>query len=116
MGENELASSLNLVEKTWEEIVIEMPEDLETTFRQEECIYKAPAGIRNLNGAAYTPQVISIGPFHHDSENLKPMEIQKQRYLKEFCKRLQGQPKEQRMVPEDDSVGCRVHLRALLEE
>ncbi|KAJ6328330.1 hypothetical protein OIU77_010092 [Salix suchowensis] len=65
MGENELASSLNLVEKTWEEIVIEMPEDLETTFRQEECIYKAPAGIRNLNGAAYTPQ------------------------------RLQGQPKEQ---------------------
>ncbi|KAJ6320632.1 hypothetical protein OIU78_015924 [Salix suchowensis] len=95
MGENELASSLNLVEKTWEEIVIEMPEDLETTFRQEECIYKAPAGIRNLNGAAYTPQVISIGPFHHDSENLKPMEIQKQRYLKEFCKRLQGQPKEQ---------------------
>ncbi|KAJ6679365.1 hypothetical protein OIU79_019179 [Salix purpurea] len=36
MGENESASSLNLVEKTWEEIVIEIPEDLETTFRQEE--------------------------------------------------------------------------------
>ncbi|KAJ6328335.1 hypothetical protein OIU77_010095 [Salix suchowensis] len=86
---------LTLVEKTCNEIVIGIPEELETTFRQEECIYKAPAAIRNLNGPAYTPQVISIGPFHHDSENLQPMEIQKQRYLKEFCKRLRWQPKEQ---------------------
>ncbi|KAJ6344452.1 hypothetical protein OIU76_006051 [Salix suchowensis] len=116
MGENESASSLNPVEKTWEEIVIEMPKVLDTTFRQEECIYKAPATIRNLNGAAYTPQVISIGPFHHRRKNLKHMQIQKQRYLKEFCKRLRWQPKEQRTVSEHDSVGCRVHHRALLED
>ena len=83
------------LEKTWKEIVIKMPEELDTTFRPEECIYKAPAAIRNLNRAAYTPQVISIGPFHHGSKNLKPMEIQKNRYLKEFCKRLRGQTEEQ---------------------
>ncbi|KAJ6328337.1 hypothetical protein OIU77_010096 [Salix suchowensis] len=88
MGENESASSFKAIS-------IKDLEKLETTFRPEECIYEAPPAIRNLNRAAFTPRVISIGPFHHCSKNLKPMEIQKQRYLKEFCKRLRGQTEEQ---------------------
>lgn len=100
MGENESSNSSNHMEKTCKHISIEIPgdlfpKDLETTFRPEECIYKAPAALCDSNRACYTPRVISIGPFHHGNEKLMPMEIQKQRYLKEFCKRLGGETKEQ---------------------
>ncbi|KAL3571789.1 hypothetical protein D5086_025693, partial [Populus alba] len=100
MGENELSNSSNHIEKTCKHISIEIPgdlfpKDLETTFRPEECIYKAPAALCDSNRACYTPRVISIGPFHHGNEKLMPMEIQKQRYLKEFCKRLGGETKVQ---------------------
>lgn len=100
MEENELSNSMNHNEKPCKDIAIEIPEDLipedlETTFRPEECIYKAPAALCDSNRASYTPRVISIGPFHHGSEKLMPMEIQKQRYLKEFCKRLGGKTKVQ---------------------
>ncbi|XP_011032900.1 PREDICTED: UPF0481 protein At3g47200-like [Populus euphratica] len=101
MEENELSNSSNHIEKPEKpekprkHITIEIPEHLETTFRPEECIYKAPAALCDSNRASYTPRVISIGPFHGGSENLQPMEIQKQRYLKEFCKRLRGITREE---------------------
>ncbi|KAL3571790.1 hypothetical protein D5086_025694, partial [Populus alba] len=100
MEENELSNSMNHNEKPCKDIAIEIPKDLipeglETTFRREECIYKAPAALCDSNRACYIPRVISIGPFHHGNEKLMPMEIQKQRYLKEFCKRLGGETKEQ---------------------
>jgi hypothetical protein len=100
MEENQSSNSMNHNEKPCKDIAIEIPgdlfpKDLETTFRPEECIYKAPAALCDSNRASYTPRVISIGPFHHGSEKLMPMEIQKQRYMKEFCKRLGGETKVQ---------------------
>ena len=40
------------------------------------CIYKVPSKIRKLNEDAYTPSVVSIGPFHHGHPELQNMESQ----------------------------------------
>ena len=36
---------------------------------------------------AYTPQVVSIGPFHHKNKRLKSMEEYKERYFQSFVER-----------------------------
>nr|XP_048334397.1 UPF0481 protein At3g47200-like [Ziziphus jujuba var. spinosa] len=36
-------------------------------------IYKVPNKLREIRPAAYTPQIVSIGPFHHGKSNLKAM-------------------------------------------
>ncbi|KAK2650758.1 hypothetical protein Ddye_018247 [Dipteronia dyeriana] len=51
------------------------------------CIYKVPRDLRNIDIRAYTPQVISIGPFHHGKHWLSEMENQKSKYMLEFLKR-----------------------------
>ncbi|XP_058780995.1 UPF0481 protein At3g47200-like [Vicia villosa] len=54
------------------------------------CIYKVPFVIRRLNDDAYTPKVISIGPFHHRHHHhprLQNMERHKLIYLKAFLQR-----------------------------
>jgi hypothetical protein len=50
----------------------------------ECCICRVPHVIRKLNEEAYTPQVISIGPFHHGNKILETMEMVKVRYFKKF--------------------------------
>ncbi|KAM3750298.1 hypothetical protein ACB098_04G026600 [Castanea mollissima] len=47
-------------------------------------IYKASHPLRKWNEEAYTPQVVSIGPFHHKNERLKAMEEHKERYFRSF--------------------------------
>ncbi|KAK2650725.1 hypothetical protein Ddye_018214 [Dipteronia dyeriana] len=51
------------------------------------CIYKVPKHFRKRYEEAYTPQVISICPFHHAKVELTEMETQKLRYMLEFRKR-----------------------------
>ncbi|AES74627.1 hypothetical protein MtrunA17_Chr6g0452161 [Medicago truncatula] len=51
------------------------------------CIYKVPSAIRTLNEKAYTPTLVSIGPFHHDHPQLQNMERHKLIYLKAFLQR-----------------------------
>ncbi|KAK2650780.1 hypothetical protein Ddye_018269 [Dipteronia dyeriana] len=48
------------------------------------CIYKVPRDLRNIDRKAYTPRLISIGPFHHGNTILSKMENQKLRYMLEF--------------------------------
>ncbi|KAM3714918.1 hypothetical protein ACJW31_01G369500 [Castanea mollissima] len=56
------------------------------------CIYRVPNYLSKSMEEHYTPQVISIGPFHHDAYNdkLKTMEQCKLRYLKYFIQRVKN--------------------------
>ncbi|KAF3325511.1 hypothetical protein FCM35_KLT10582 [Carex littledalei] len=50
-------------------------------------IYRVTGFARCHNPNAFTPQVISFGPFHHDSELLKATEVHKHRALAHFLHR-----------------------------
>ncbi|CAL2240903.1 unnamed protein product [Prunus armeniaca] len=50
----------------------------------KRCIYRVPNKLRKVNEAAYTPQLISIGPFHHGKPELKDMENHKRIYCENF--------------------------------
>ncbi|KAG6701217.1 hypothetical protein I3842_08G154600 [Carya illinoinensis] len=41
-----------------------------------------------MNEEAYTPEVISIGPFHHGNKRLEPMEKLKLKYFQRFLQRI----------------------------
>ncbi|KAI9398666.1 hypothetical protein POPTR_003G209100v4 [Populus trichocarpa] len=54
------------------------------SFSDQCSIYRVPERLRELNGKAYTPRVISIGPLHYGKEELIEMEEHKRLYLREF--------------------------------
>ncbi|KAI4354729.1 hypothetical protein L6164_003575 [Bauhinia variegata] len=70
---------------------VDMPrEEFEPAmWRSECCIYEVPEILRKGKPEAYTPQLVSIGPLHHNDEKLKPMEKQKKQYYHYFQARLQ---------------------------
>ncbi|KAL0007597.1 hypothetical protein SO802_009099 [Lithocarpus litseifolius] len=79
-----------------DESIIDVSAAMEPVWWPECCIYRAPGRIRKINKEAYTPKLISIGPFHHgrkevrdeDGEKeLRDTEKLKVRKLKEFCDR-----------------------------
>ncbi|XP_042505589.1 UPF0481 protein At3g47200-like [Macadamia integrifolia] len=53
----------------------------------KSCIYRVPEKLCKLNEEAYTPHLVSIGPYHHGKENLSMMETHKQKYLHSFVDR-----------------------------
>ncbi|KAL5175423.1 UPF0481 protein [Glycine soja] len=65
-----------------------MLEKAEAPVTNECCIYRVPFDIRKLNQDAYTPKVVSIGPFHHNGNpRLQNMEKHKLIYCKAFLER-----------------------------
>lgn len=58
------------------------------TISLESCIYRVPEKFRRANEEAYTPQIISIGPFHRDNKKLRSAQEIKLRYLKSFLTRI----------------------------
>ncbi|KAK4429897.1 hypothetical protein Salat_1290400 [Sesamum alatum] len=53
-------------------------------------IYKVHNQLRDVNGKAYEPDIIAIGPYHRGKDNLKMMEDYKLRYLQFLLKRKKG--------------------------
>ena len=77
------------------ETVINIPAQvLEPPQWAECCIYRVPQRLRQLNKDAYTPRLISVGPFHHGKEELEDMERLKWRYYIEFCYRTGTMPQD----------------------
>ncbi|KAF3947910.1 hypothetical protein CMV_026026 [Castanea mollissima] len=66
------------------EIKIEEPEP---SFSFTCRIKRIPDYLRKVNEQAYSPMIISIGPFHYFDKKLQTMEKFKVRYLKSFMKR-----------------------------
>ncbi|KAM3685481.1 hypothetical protein ACB094_11G123100 [Castanea mollissima] len=73
----------------------------------ECCIYRVPKNLRQINKEAYSPKLISIGPFHHGKEEVRDTEKLKVRYLKEFCYRTGKCQKEIARVIEENEVKIR---------
>ncbi|XP_062176264.1 UPF0481 protein At3g47200-like [Alnus glutinosa] len=71
-----------------------MLESSEPSLSPQCCIYRVPHDVRKLNEEAYTPQYISIGPFHHGDKRLETMEKLKVRYFKRFVKKADLKVKE----------------------
>ncbi|KAG6677414.1 hypothetical protein I3842_14G025200 [Carya illinoinensis] len=70
------------------------------------CIYRVPKRLRKVNNMAYTPRLVSIGPFHHRSEVLKDMDTQKLLILKNFCNRTRKSIKDLKDIirPEEEKI------------
>ncbi|KAA8525423.1 hypothetical protein F0562_007274 [Nyssa sinensis] len=71
-------------------VMIEGVNDIENQYSvssSEHCIFRVPIELRKINEAAYTPRIVSIGPFHHGSERLRSMEAQKLCYFKKLIER-----------------------------
>ncbi|KAJ7962031.1 hypothetical protein O6P43_017313 [Quillaja saponaria] len=64
--------------------------DIPEKNHKELCIYRVPPKLRQLNAKAYTPQLISIGPFHYGKPHFTAMETQKNRYYHEFQERIKS--------------------------
>ncbi|KAI7980510.1 UPF0481 protein [Camellia lanceoleosa] len=45
------------------------------------CIFRVHEALRNVNKEAYTPRLVSIGPYHHGQPKLLAMEKHKERYF-----------------------------------
>ena len=85
------SSVLSVINGSWRllkmidhiDMIIDLPPlfpEPKPKWTDECCTYRVPQRLRQVKEEAYTPKLISIGPFHHDKEELRDMEALKLRY------------------------------------
>jgi hypothetical protein len=94
--------AFSLGKGTHEESIIDISLLEESELWSECCIYRVPKKLRDIKEDAYTPKLVSIGPFHHDLEELCGVKIQKQIYLKKFCSRTRKSEKDLESIIESN--------------
>ncbi|KAI4299776.1 hypothetical protein L6164_033203 [Bauhinia variegata] len=87
MEETEAANQENEVNDLVNDIMRSISEKLEPLLTSKSCIYRVPSKFREVNKKAYTPLVVSIGPFHNGDSRLKAKENLKLRYLESSLQR-----------------------------
>jgi hypothetical protein len=75
----------------------------------ECCIYRVPKRLRKVKKESYTPKLVSIGPFHHRTNELKDtsMKMHKLRYLKAFSDRTRKSQEDLRKIIKENEVKIR---------
>jgi hypothetical protein len=66
-------------------------EEKQMSFKRngsECCIYSVPKPLRNVNGKAYSPLLISIGPLNRQNTRPEAMEKEKLKYFKKLTERV----------------------------
>lgn len=63
-------------------------------------IFRVPYNIRNVKNEAYTPSIVSIGPFHKKNETVAAMEKQKWHYMHYFFQRVEDDQQSLRCLEE----------------
>ncbi|XP_031282064.1 putative UPF0481 protein At3g02645 [Pistacia vera] len=83
------AKKLVKLEDLVKELRIDIDKNLEPELDAHQCcIYRVHKYLCSVNEEAYTPQLVSIGPFHHGKEELANMEKIKRQYVKSFVERI----------------------------
>ncbi|KAK6942648.1 Protein of unknown function DUF247, plant [Dillenia turbinata] len=54
------------------------------------CIFRVPQSLVEINGRAYQPQIVSIGPYHYSDPNLQMIQEQKWSYLGSLLSRTRS--------------------------
>jgi len=80
----DVAIEIERLEREWSEMLHDVkPPEMDEFYMQ--CIYRVPPNIRGNNHEAYTPRIVSIGPYHQNS--FGKMEELKLKYFKGFLNR-----------------------------
>ncbi|GMP86431.1 hypothetical protein CsSME_00039213 [Camellia sinensis var. sinensis] len=69
-------------------------EETEALADEAACIFRVHEGLRNANEKAYTPKLVSIGPYHRGQSKLLAMEKRKEHYLELLLQRNNNLRKE----------------------
>ncbi|XP_062173680.1 UPF0481 protein At3g47200-like [Alnus glutinosa] len=89
------------------DVLIDVPLVMEPPLWPECCIYPVPKNLRKINKEAYTPKLVSIGPFHHGLKELRDMEKHKLRYFKDFLYRTRKSQEDLLKIIQDNEVKIR---------